>query len=46
MYGFGERGVNPHRFVMNELEVDVDVIEHEALLRMHFNGKPIVFWPD
>ena len=46
MYGFGERGVNPHRFVMNELEADVDVIEHEALLRMHFNGKPIVFWPD
>jgi prolycopene isomerase len=46
MYGFGERGVNPHRFLMNELEADVDVIEHEALLRMHFNGKPIVFWPD
>ena len=46
MYGFGERGVNPHRFVMNELEADVDVIEHEALLRMHFAGKPIVFWPD
>ena len=46
MYGFGERGVNPHRFVMNELEADVDVIEHEALLRMHFNGEPIVFWPD
>jgi prolycopene isomerase len=46
MYGFGEQGVNPHRFLMNELEADVDVIEHEALLRMHFNGKPIVFWPD
>ncbi|HTW92058.1 MAG TPA: FAD-dependent oxidoreductase [bacterium] len=46
MYGFGERGVNPHRFVMNQLEADVDVIEHQALLRMHFNGKPIVFWPD
>jgi prolycopene isomerase len=46
MYGFGERGVNPHRFLMNELEADVDVIEHAALLRMHFNGKQIVFWPD
>jgi prolycopene isomerase len=46
MYGFGEQGVNPHRFLMNELEADVDVIEHAALLRMHFNGKPIVFWPD
>jgi len=46
MYGFGERGVNPHRFLMNELEADLDVIEHKALLRMHFNGKPIVFWPD
>jgi prolycopene isomerase len=46
MYGFGEHGFNPHRFLMNELEADIDIIEHEALLRMHFNGRPIVFWPD
>ncbi len=52
MYGFGERGVNPHRFVMNELGADLDVIEHQALLRMRLpaaQGQParqIIFWPD
>jgi prolycopene isomerase len=46
MYGFGERGFNPHRFLMNELESDIDVIEHKALLRMHFSGRAVVFWPD
>jgi prolycopene isomerase len=39
LYGFGERGVNPHRFVMNALGADIDVIEHRALLRMRLPGK-------
>jgi phytoene dehydrogenase-like protein len=49
LYGFGERGVNPHRFVMNELGADSDVIEHQALLRMCLPsahgrpGKQIIF---
>lgn len=46
IYGFGERGFNPFRFVMNELEEPIEIIEHQALLVMHFNGKRIVFWPD
>jgi len=46
MYGFGERGVNPHRFVMNELGADVDVIEHRALFRMRLPDRQITFWPD
>src|SRR5512139_266898 len=46
LYGFGERGVNPHRFVMNELGADIDIIEHRALLRMRLPGKQITFWPD
>ncbi len=46
LYGFGERGVNPHRFVMNELGADIDIIEHRALLRMRLPDKQITFWPD
>ena len=46
LYGFGERGVNPHRFVMNELGTDIDIIEHRALLRMRLPGRQITFWPD
>ncbi|MCX5977368.1 MAG: FAD-dependent oxidoreductase [Coprothermobacterota bacterium] len=46
IYGFGERGFNSHRFVMNELEEEIEIIQHQALLVMHFNGKRIIFWPD
>ncbi len=46
LYGFGKKGVNPFTFVMNELEEETDIIEHDMLLRMHFEGKEINFWPD
>ena len=46
LYGFGERGFNAHRFVMNCLEEPIDVIRHEMLYTVHFNGKAIRFWPD
>ena len=28
IYGFGERGFNPHRFVFNILEEPIDIIKH------------------
>jgi prolycopene isomerase len=46
LYGFGEEGYNPHRFVMNELEEPIDVYRHEAMYRLHYDGKSVVFWPD
>jgi len=46
LYGFGEQGFNAHRFVMNCLEEPIDVIRHEMLYTVHFNGKAIRFWPD
>jgi phytoene dehydrogenase-like protein len=30
MFGFGATGFNPHRFVMNEIEEEIDVIPHET----------------
>ncbi len=46
LYGFGERGLNAHRFVMNELGEDIDVIRRESIFRLHVAGKTITFWHD
>ena len=46
LYGFGERGFKPFRFVLNELEEPVDVVAHPTLARMSFEGHEITFWPD
>lgn len=46
LYGFGEGGFNPHRFVLNELEEDFDVYRHEAMYRLWYEDKPVVFWPE
>ncbi len=46
IYGFGESGFNPHRFVFNELEEPIDLYAHEAMNRMHYDGRSIVFWRD
>ncbi|UCD85274.1 MAG: NAD(P)-binding protein, partial [Deltaproteobacteria bacterium] len=44
LYGFGEKGYSPHRFVMNELEEEIDMIAHDSVLRMNLWGKGITFW--
>jgi NADPH-dependent glutamate synthase beta subunit-like oxidoreductase len=44
LYGFGERGYNVHRFVMNELEEDIDMIPREAIYNMHVEDYSIIFW--
>ena len=44
IYGFGKKGVNPFTFLMNELEEEIDIIEHARLLRMNFDGNTINFW--
>jgi prolycopene isomerase len=46
LYGFGENGFNPHRFVMNCLEVPLDVIRHDLLYCVNYQGRRIRFWPD
>ena len=46
LYGFGERGFKPFRFLMNELEEPIDVVAHPTLARMTIEGREVVFWPD
>ncbi len=47
LFGWGETGYNPHRFVMNELEEDIDMIPHESIYRIHLeDGKTVTFWRD
>ena len=41
MFGFGDRGFNPHRFVMNEIEEEIDVIPHECLYRVKIVGREL-----
>lgn len=46
LYGFGEKGFRPFRFLVNELEESIDVVAHKTLARMTFEGHEIIFWPD
>ncbi len=46
LYGFGEHGFKPFRFLFNELEEPIEVVAHATLARMTFEGQPITFWPD
>jgi len=46
LFGFGERGFNPHRFVMNELEEEIDVYRHGAMYRLWYGDRAVVFWPE
>lgn len=46
IYGFGEKGFRPFRFLINELEEPIDVVAHATLARMTFEGHEIIFWPD
>ncbi|MBW1686736.1 MAG: FAD-dependent oxidoreductase [Deltaproteobacteria bacterium] len=46
MFGFGESGFSPHRFVMNALEEEIDIFPHPNLYRMTINGRHLTFWRD
>ncbi len=46
LYGFEERGYNPHRFVMNEIEEEIDMIPHEYVYRMRLPAGTVTFWRD
>lgn len=46
LYGFGETGFNPHRFVFDALEEPIDMIRHDLLYVVHFRGHAIRFHAD
>jgi prolycopene isomerase len=45
-FGFGAKGFNPHRFVMNALEEPIDVVRHDQMYRLIYDGHPIDFHAD
>lgn len=46
LYGFGSEGSNPHRYIMSELEEEIEVIKHEMLYCLKYDGIPIHFHSD
>ena len=46
LYGFGEKGFNPHRFVFNSLEQPIDIVKHEYLYNVNYMGNRIRFYGD
>lgn len=46
LYGFGEKGFNAHRFVFNCLEEPIDMIKHDLLYGVVYEGKRIPFYAD
>jgi prolycopene isomerase len=46
IYGFGETGFKPFRFIINELEEPIDIVAQPTLARMTIEGQKVVFWPD
>ncbi len=46
LYGFGSKGFNAHRYIMSELEECIDVIKHEMLYCLKYDGTPIHFHSD
>lgn len=46
LFGWGKDQDTPHRFVMNELEEEIDVIPHDCYYRMHFDDRAVTFWKD
>jgi len=46
LFGWGGSEGSPHRFVMNILEEEIDMIPHEALYKMHFGEKSVTFYRD
>ncbi|NTW28873.1 MAG: FAD-dependent oxidoreductase [Coriobacteriia bacterium] len=46
LFGFGERGFNPHRWLMTEIDEPIEMYRHEALYRLRYGDKGVIFWPD
>jgi NADPH-dependent glutamate synthase beta subunit-like oxidoreductase len=46
LYGFGETGLNTHRYVMNELEEEIDIIPRDAIFHLHVEDKELTFSHD
>ena len=46
IYGFNDKGFSPHRYVFNALEEPIDIIKHDKLYAINFEGHRIIFYED
>lgn len=46
LFGFGERGFNPHRWLMEALGEPIDMYRHEVMYRLFYGDDPIAFHAD
>lgn len=46
LFGFGEKGFNAHRFLMNEIQEPITLIKHRNLYKLNYDGHPIIFHED
>jgi prolycopene isomerase len=47
LYGFGSQGSNnPHRSIVSELEEEIEVIRHDMLYCLKYDGTPTHFHAD
>jgi prolycopene isomerase len=46
LFGFGERGFNPHRWLMDTLGEPIDMYRHEIMYRLFYGDDPISFYAD
>ena len=43
LFGFGEKGFNPHHWLMSQLDEPIEIYRHESMYRLFYGDVPIVF---
>ena len=46
IYGFNDKGFSPHRYVFNALKEPIDILKHDNLYAINFDGHRIIFYED
>lgn len=46
LYGFGELGFNPHRYLFNVLEEPITLVKHDHLYAINYGTERILFYED
>ena len=46
LFGFGDRGFNPHNWLMTELEQPIEMYRHSSMYRLFYGEEPVTFFSD
>ena len=46
MFGFGQRGFNPHNWLMAELNQPIEMYRHSSMYRLFYGEEPVTFLSD